>query len=117
MASEHTLPVQSPLDGSRYPRPEHRRSAVSAGCLKLREDEPVVVVMPNNWWYKESDSEERVDSWLTARKTGKPAKIASLPRAGLPTAWIGLPYGSRPAVHGPSGAVFLRLTKRRINAN
>lgn len=44
---------------------------VSTGCLKQCEDGPVVVIMPNNWWYKEIDSEDKVDALLDALENGE----------------------------------------------
>lgn len=47
---------------------------ISTGCMKQCEDGPVVVVMPENWWYKGVDSEDAVDEILDGLENGEPAK-------------------------------------------
>lgn len=43
---------------------------VSTGCLKQCDDGPVMVVYPENYWYKEIDSEDKVDEILDALESG-----------------------------------------------
>lgn len=52
---------------------------VSTGCMKQCENGPIVVVMPNNWWYQEIDSEEKVDAILDALENGEAAEEHLLP--------------------------------------
>jgi len=44
---------------------------VSTGCMKQCEHGPIVVVMPESWWYKEVDSEDKVDAILDALENGE----------------------------------------------
>lgn len=44
----------------------------SAGCLKLCEQGPIVVVYPEGHWYGKMN-EERIDQMLDALEEGKPA--------------------------------------------
>ena len=45
----------------------------SAGCLKLCEKGPVMVVYPQAYWYGEVADEAAVDEILDALQEGKPA--------------------------------------------
>jgi (2Fe-2S) ferredoxin len=45
----------------------------SAGCLKLCEKGPVMVVYPGGWWYGEM-TEEGLDRVLDALEEGEPVK-------------------------------------------
>ena len=45
----------------------------AAGCLKLCEHGPVVVVYPEGHWYGKMD-EDRIDQMLDALEEGKPAE-------------------------------------------
>jgi (2Fe-2S) ferredoxin len=36
----------------------------ATGCLKQCENGPIMVVQPNNWWFKNVDSEEAIDAIL-----------------------------------------------------
>ena len=45
----------------------------SAGCLKLCEKGPVMVVYPQAYWYGEVANEAAVDEILDALQEGKPA--------------------------------------------
>ena len=47
---------------------------ISTGCMKQCEDGPVVVVMPENYWYKGIDSEDAVDEILDALEGGEAAE-------------------------------------------
>jgi (2Fe-2S) ferredoxin len=49
----------------------------AAGCLKLCEQGPVVVVYPEGHWYGKMD-EERIDLMLDALEEGKPAEALLL---------------------------------------
>jgi (2Fe-2S) ferredoxin len=44
---------------------------ISTGCMKQCEDGPVVIVMPENYWYKGIDSEDAVDEILDALEGGE----------------------------------------------
>jgi (2Fe-2S) ferredoxin len=49
--------------------------AVSAtGCLNICEKGPVVVVYPENFWYGEIDSEDKIDEILDALEEGESAE-------------------------------------------
>lgn len=37
---------------------------VATGCLKQCESGPIMVVQPNNWWFKGVDSEDAIDAIL-----------------------------------------------------
>ena len=45
---------------------------VATGCLKQCESGPVMVVQPENWWFKGIDSEEAIDSVLDGIEDGAP---------------------------------------------
>ena len=47
--------------------------------MKQCENGPIVVVMPNNWWYQEIDSEDKVDAILDALENGEAAEEHLLP--------------------------------------
>lgn len=46
----------------------------TTSCLKQCEQGPILVVHPNNWWYREVDSEEAIDEILDALEDGAPAE-------------------------------------------
>ncbi len=46
---------------------------VATGCLKQCESGPVMVVQPENWWFKGVDSEEAIDTILDSIEDGEPA--------------------------------------------
>ena len=48
-------------------------AVTSAGCMKLCEKGPAMVVYPNAWWYGELN-EETVDEILDAMEDGQPAE-------------------------------------------
>jgi len=45
----------------------------SAGCLKVCDMGPALVVYPENWWYGPVESESAIDEILDALEEGKPA--------------------------------------------
>ncbi|MEF2144214.1 MAG: (2Fe-2S) ferredoxin domain-containing protein [Desulfovibrionaceae bacterium] len=45
----------------------------ATGCLKQCESGPIVVVQPDNWWFKGVDSEAAIDAILDGIKDGEPA--------------------------------------------
>ncbi len=45
----------------------------ATSCLKQCEQGPVMVVMPENWWFKGVDSEEAIDAILDGVEDGEPA--------------------------------------------
>jgi (2Fe-2S) ferredoxin len=50
----------------------------ATGCLKQCEAGPVVVVQPENWWFKNVDSEEAIDAILDGIGAGRPAEAYRL---------------------------------------
>ncbi len=46
---------------------------IATGCLKQCESGPVMVVQPDNWWFKGIDSEEAIDAVLDGVEDGEPA--------------------------------------------
>lgn len=42
-------------------------------CLKQCESGPIMVVQPENWWFKGVDSEEAIDAILDGLEEGTPA--------------------------------------------
>ncbi|NCC26353.1 MAG: (2Fe-2S) ferredoxin domain-containing protein [Deltaproteobacteria bacterium] len=42
------------------------------GCLKRCDQGPVLVVMPQNWWFGGVDSEETLDAILDGLENGEP---------------------------------------------
>ncbi len=46
----------------------------SAGCMKLCDQGPVMVVYPQAYWYGEITGEEAIDEILDALEEGRPAK-------------------------------------------
>jgi len=46
---------------------------VATSCLKQCESGPIMVVQPENWWFKGVDSEEAIDEILDALEEGEPA--------------------------------------------
>ncbi len=46
---------------------------VATGCLKMCEQGPVMVVQPENWWFKGVDSEDAIDTILDGIEDGEPA--------------------------------------------
>ena len=47
---------------------------VATTCLKQCESGPVMVIQPENWWYKGVDSEEAIDAILDALEDGTPCE-------------------------------------------
>ncbi len=45
----------------------------ATSCLKQCEQGPVMVVMPENWWFKGVDSEAAIDAILDGLEDGEPA--------------------------------------------
>lgn len=45
---------------------------VATGCLKQCEAGPVMVVQPDNWWFKGVNSEEAIDAILDGLEDGEP---------------------------------------------
>ena len=46
---------------------------VSTGCLKQCDAGPVMVIQPQNWWFKGVDSHEAIDAILDGLEDGEPA--------------------------------------------
>jgi (2Fe-2S) ferredoxin len=46
---------------------------ITTGCLKQCEAGPIMVVQPQNWWFKGVDSEEVIDAILDGIEDGEPA--------------------------------------------
>ncbi|MBF0468544.1 MAG: (2Fe-2S) ferredoxin domain-containing protein [Desulfamplus sp.] len=47
---------------------------VATGCLKQCEAGPVMVVQPDNWWFRGVDSKSIIDAVLDGIEDGKPLK-------------------------------------------
>ena len=47
---------------------------VATGCMKLCENGPIVVVQPDNWWYREVKDTEIIDAILDSIEDGEPLK-------------------------------------------
>lgn len=45
----------------------------SAGCMKMCDHSPVMVIYPEGWWYGGVKGEEDLDEILDALEEGKPA--------------------------------------------
>ncbi|MGE4551623.1 MAG: ferredoxin [Desulfovibrionaceae bacterium] len=45
----------------------------ATGCLKQCERGPVMVVQPDNWWFKGVDSTDAIDAILDGIEDGSPA--------------------------------------------
>ena len=45
---------------------------VATGCLKQCESGPIMVVQPENWWFKGIDNEEAIDSVLDGVEDNSP---------------------------------------------
>ncbi|MBU1247374.1 MAG: (2Fe-2S) ferredoxin domain-containing protein [Proteobacteria bacterium] len=45
----------------------------ATGCLKQCESGPIMVVQPDNWWFKGVNSEGAIDSILDGIEDGEPA--------------------------------------------
>ena len=45
---------------------------VATGCLKQCESGPIMVVQPNNWWFKNVNSEEAIDAILDGVEDDEP---------------------------------------------
>jgi len=41
-------------------------------CLKLCDSGPIMVIQPENWWFKEVNSEEKIDAILDGLEEGEP---------------------------------------------
>ncbi len=46
---------------------------VATGCLKQCEAGPIMVIQPDNLWFKGIDSEEAIDAVLDGLEDGEPA--------------------------------------------
>ena len=46
---------------------------VGSTCLKQCESGPMMVIQPENWWFKGVDSEEAIDTILDGLEEGEPA--------------------------------------------
>ena len=46
---------------------------VATSCLKQCESGPIMVIQPENWWFKGVDSEEAIDEILDSLEEGEPA--------------------------------------------
>ncbi len=46
---------------------------VASSCLKQCESGPIMVIQPENWWFKGVDSEEAIDTILDGLEDGEPA--------------------------------------------
>ncbi len=42
-------------------------------CLKQCDNGPIMVIQPENWWFKEVNSEEAIDAILDGLEDGEPA--------------------------------------------
>ena len=47
---------------------------VATGCLKQCESGPIMVVQPENWWFKEINSEDAIDAVLDGIEDSEPAE-------------------------------------------
>jgi (2Fe-2S) ferredoxin len=47
---------------------------VATGCLKQCENGPIMVVQPDNWWFKGVDSEDAIDAILDGLEDGEPCQ-------------------------------------------
>lgn len=45
---------------------------ITTGCLKQCEAGPIMVIQPDNWWFKGVDSEDAIDSVLDGVEDGDP---------------------------------------------
>lgn len=45
---------------------------ITTGCLKQCEQGPVMVIQPDNWWFKGVDSEDAIDAILDGVEDGEP---------------------------------------------
>jgi len=45
---------------------------VATSCLKQCDNGPILVVQPENWWFKGVDSEEKIDEILDGLEDGEP---------------------------------------------
>ncbi|AMK10979.1 MAG: ferredoxin [Pseudodesulfovibrio sp.] len=45
---------------------------VGSTCLKQCESGPIMVIQPENWWFKGVDSEEAIDAILDGLEDGEP---------------------------------------------
>ena len=48
-------------------------------CLKQCEKGPIMVIQPENWWFKEVNSEEAIDAILDGLEDGEPAAEYLIP--------------------------------------
>lgn len=46
---------------------------VATGCLKQCESGPIMVIQPDNWWFKNIDSTAAIDAVLDGLEDGEPA--------------------------------------------
>ncbi|MEZ0576493.1 (2Fe-2S) ferredoxin domain-containing protein [Halodesulfovibrio aestuarii] len=47
---------------------------IATTCLKQCESGPVMVIQPENWWYKGVNSEEAIDAILDSLEDGEPCE-------------------------------------------
>ena len=47
---------------------------IATGCLKQCENGPILVVQPDNWWYRGVSSTAILDAILDAIEEGEPAR-------------------------------------------
>ncbi|THB78013.1 MAG: (2Fe-2S) ferredoxin domain-containing protein [Desulfobulbaceae bacterium] len=47
---------------------------IATGCLKQCEAGPIMVVQPENWWFKGIDSEDAIDEVLDGIEDNEPAE-------------------------------------------
>lgn len=45
---------------------------IATGCLKQCESGPIMVIQPDNWWFKNIDSEDAIDAVLDGVEDGTP---------------------------------------------
>ena len=45
----------------------------STGCMKQCDNGPIMVIQPENWWFKGVNSEEVIDTILDGLEDGEPA--------------------------------------------
>lgn len=45
---------------------------VATGCLKQCESGPIMVIQPENWWFRNIDCEEAIDRVLDGLEGGEP---------------------------------------------
>jgi len=71
---------------------------VATGCLKQCESGPIMVVQPENWWFKGVTSTDIIDAILDGIEDGEPPSAPAW-RWSVPPAWMSISTWARP---GPS---------------